>query len=204
MLGWSVASLDDVHQPQAARIVGDRRKTHCVAWRFARKPVAQPARVAAVAQVAFGLEPLAWTRLAPAAVPVAQWEPGSVNPADLVGSLDGHEKRTRHSGILTELDSSRIEVLQQLLAQNPANTFVRYGLAMEFVNTGELDRAVGEFETLLAADPSYSAAYFHGGQTLEKLGRLDQARDFYRRGIAASRDPHAVSEMQAALDILGE
>lgn len=90
-----------------------------------------------------------------------------------------------------------------MLAQNPSNTFVRYGLAMEFVKAGEFDRAVSEFESLLATDPTYSAAYFHGGQTLEKLNRLDQARDFYRRGIEASRDPHARSEMQAALDILG-
>lgn len=90
-----------------------------------------------------------------------------------------------------------------MLAENPANTFVRYGLAMELVNTGELDRAVGEFETLLQTDASYSAAYFHGGQTLEKLGRLDQARDFYRRGLEFSRDAHARSELQAALDILG-
>lgn len=90
-----------------------------------------------------------------------------------------------------------------MLAQNPANTFVRYGLAMELVKSGELDRAVQQFETLLASDPAYSAAYFHGGQTLEKLGRLDQAREIYRRGIEASRDPHARSELQAALDILG-
>jgi tetratricopeptide (TPR) repeat protein len=126
-----------------------------------------------------------------------------VKPAGFLDPFGGHKKRTRHSGILTLLDSSRIETLQQLLAQSPANTFVRYGLAMEFVKAGELDRAVGEFDTLLQTEPSYSAAYFHGGQTLEKLGRLDQARDFYRRGLAASNDAHARSELQAALDILG-
>jgi tetratricopeptide (TPR) repeat protein len=100
--------------------------------------------------------------------------------------------------------ASRIEVLKQLLEQNPASTFARYGLAMEYVNSGALDDAVEEFEAILAADPSYSAAYFHGGQTLEKLARLDEARNFYRRGIAATRDAHARSELQAALDILGD
>ena len=90
-----------------------------------------------------------------------------------------------------------------MLAQDPSSTFARYGLAMECVKAGELASAVAEFETLLAGDPSYSAAYFHGGQTLEKLGRLDEARDAYRRGIAATHDPHARSELQAALDILG-
>jgi tetratricopeptide (TPR) repeat protein len=94
--------------------------------------------------------------------------------------------------------------LQQLLTQDPKNTFMRYGLAMEFVNTGELERAVAEFETVRQTDPSYGAAYYHGGQTLEKLGRLDDARKCYREGVAATRDAHARGELQAALDILGE
>ena len=81
---------------------------------------------------------------------------------------------------------------------------MRYGLAMEYVKSGELQRAVDEFGVILAGDPSYSAAYFHGGQTLEKLGRIDEARDYYRRGIAHSNDAHARSELQGALDILGE
>ena len=100
--------------------------------------------------------------------------------------------------------SSRIDTLKQLLEKNPSSAFARYGLAMEYVNSGALEDAVNEFKAILAADPAYSAAYFHGGQTLEKLGRLEDARDFYRRGAAVTRDPHAQSELQAALDILGD
>ena len=81
---------------------------------------------------------------------------------------------------------------------------MRYGLAMEYVKAGELARAVEEFSAILAGDPAYSAAYFHGGQALEKLGRIDDARDYYRRGIEHSRDPHARSELEGALDILGD
>jgi tetratricopeptide (TPR) repeat protein len=88
--------------------------------------------------------------------------------------------------------------------QNPANTFARYGLAMELVKSGDLAAAVHEFAQVRKTDPSYSAAYFHGGQTLEKLGWLDEAREVYRAGIAQTRDPHARGELQAALDILGE
>lgn len=100
--------------------------------------------------------------------------------------------------------TNRIDTLRDLLAQNPANSFMRYGLAMEYVKAGELAQAVEEFAAILTHDPTYSAAYFHGGQALEKLGRLDDARDYYRRGVANSRDPHAQSELQGALDILGE
>ncbi len=99
--------------------------------------------------------------------------------------------------------STRIETLQQLLAQDPRSTFARYGLAMEYVNSGRLPQAVEAFEAVIATDPLYSAAYYHGGQTLEKMGELDRARALYRQGLAASRDAHARAEMQAALDILG-
>jgi tetratricopeptide (TPR) repeat protein len=99
---------------------------------------------------------------------------------------------------------NRIDILKQMLEADPGNSFARYGLAMERLKSGDLEGSMGEFEALLDRDPNYSAGYFHGGQTLEKLGRLEQARDYYRRGLAVTRDPHARSELQAALDILGE
>jgi tetratricopeptide (TPR) repeat protein len=102
------------------------------------------------------------------------------------------------------LATSRIEQLQQLLAQDPGSSFARYGLAMAYVQLAELEKAIAEFEALLGHDPNYAAAYYHGGQTFEKLGRLDEARDYYRRGLAVVRDPHARGELQAALDILGD
>ena len=100
--------------------------------------------------------------------------------------------------------SSRIDVLRQLLEQDPASNFARYGLAMEYVKAGELETAVAEFRVVAASDPGYSAAYFHGGQALEKLGRLEEARELYQRGVEQSRDSHARAELQAALDILGD
>ena len=69
----------------------------------------------------------------------------------------------------------RIEQLQKLLAEDQTNKLARYGLAMEYIQQGECEQAVAEFETVLRADQGYSAAYFHGGQALEKLGRVEQA-----------------------------
>ena len=102
--------------------------------------------------------------------------------------------------------SNRLEVLKGMLAQNPNDRFARYGLAMEYANSGNLEEAIGEYRTLLAVNPNYSAAYFHGGQTLEKLGRREEARAIYGEGIEATSrngDMHTRSEIQAALDALG-
>ena len=101
--------------------------------------------------------------------------------------------------------TSRLEILKSMVAQNPRDSFSRYGLAMEYRNAGNLDGAVQEFRALIAADRDYVAAYFHGGQTLEKLGEIEEARARYAAGVeAATRkgDPHGRSEMQAALDLL--
>ena len=91
------------------------------------------------------------------------------------------------------------------MAQNPADAFARYGLAMELVKGGELASAVSEFRALLEHNPNYAAAYFHGGQVLEKLGELEQARQLYEKGIEVTGrtgDQHTRSELQAALDML--
>jgi Tfp pilus assembly protein PilF len=101
--------------------------------------------------------------------------------------------------------SSRIDVLKQMVDRNPSDSFSRYGLAMEYANSGELESAMREFRTLLGHNPNYAAGYFHGGQTLEKLGRAGEAKELYRKGIevtTASGDLHTRSELQAALDML--
>ena len=102
---------------------------------------------------------------------------------------------------------TRLDILKGMVAQSPTDSFLRYGLAMEYRNANNPDAALAEFQALIAVNPDYSAAYFHGGQTLERLGRLDEARAMYREGIVAATrkgDLHTRGEMQTALDILGD
>ena len=98
-----------------------------------------------------------------------------------------------------------MEILKSMLAENPRDSFARYGLAMEHVINGEMEQAIAEFGVLLEYNPDYAAAYFHGGQALEKLGRVEDAREMYQKGIEStsrSGDRHTQSELQAALDML--
>jgi predicted Zn-dependent protease len=99
----------------------------------------------------------------------------------------------------------RISMLTELLTQDPNNAFARYGLAMEYSNSGELDRALEEFGRLLSAHRDYTAGYFMAAQTLVKAQRMEEAKKMLKEGIASAqlkRDAHAESEMQAMLEEL--
>jgi len=100
---------------------------------------------------------------------------------------------------------TRLDTLKEMVAQNPNDSFLRYGLAMEYKNAGALEDAARAFQELMAVNPEYAAAYFHRGQVLERMGRIEDAREVYREGIEVTTrkgDLHARSEIQAALDLL--
>lgn len=99
----------------------------------------------------------------------------------------------------------RIKALSELLTQDPNNAFARYGLAMEYANAGNFDRALEEFGKLLEANPEYVPGYHMCAQTLVKAGRNDEARTTLENGILAAQrkgDSHAESEMAAMLEEL--
>lgn len=96
----------------------------------------------------------------------------------------------------------RIAMLKEVLAQNPADAFARYGLAMEYSKGGEVERALEEFRTLLSAHPDYTAGYFMAAQTLAAAGKVSEAKAMLADGIASAQrtgNSHAQSEMEAML-----
>lgn len=101
--------------------------------------------------------------------------------------------------------TDKIARLKEVLALDPKNSFARYGIAMELATRGEIDAALGEFDTLLANDPEYTAGYYMSAQTLSKAGRTGEAVERLKTGIgcaARNGNSHALSEMQAMLDEL--
>ena len=96
----------------------------------------------------------------------------------------------------------KIAMLTQILEQNPADAFARYGLAMEHANQGQTEPALKEFDRLLSNHPDYTAGYFMAAQTLVKAGRTDEAKARLEQGIASAQrtgNQHALSEMEALL-----
>jgi predicted Zn-dependent protease len=99
----------------------------------------------------------------------------------------------------------RVATLKEILAQSPTDAFARYGLAVEYSNSGAIDQALEEFGKLISAHPDYSAGYFMAAQTLAKAERTEEAKRMLVDGIASARrtnNSHAQSEMTAMLDEL--
>lgn len=99
----------------------------------------------------------------------------------------------------------KIAALSEILAQNPADSFARYGLAMAYAAEGRNDEALKEFATATQNNPDYVPAYQMSAQTLIKLGQTDAAKNRLTAGLAACQrtgNTHAASEMQAMLDDL--
>jgi len=96
----------------------------------------------------------------------------------------------------------RVTMLTEILSHNPGDAFARYGLAMEYSKSGEIERALEEFGKLLAAHPDYAAGYFMAAQTLAKAQRIEEAKKMLVDGIESARktgNSHAQSEMDAML-----
>ncbi len=102
--------------------------------------------------------------------------------------------------------TSRREKLEQFVAQRPNDAFARYGLAMECVSAGDLEAARENFAQLVAANPQYVPAYYHYGQLLARLQRIEEAKQTLRTGMDTAKkagDFHALSELEQALNDLG-
>lgn len=105
---------------------------------------------------------------------------------------------------------SRREKIEALLAQEPADPFLRYGLAIEYDNEGRFNNALAQFQGLTQDRPPHVASFFRGAQLLVRLERVDEARTWLRTGIEEARgqgDAHAAGEMSellANLGVLGE
>jgi thioredoxin-like negative regulator of GroEL len=100
---------------------------------------------------------------------------------------------------------TRKQQIEEMLAADPNDPFLRYGLAMEHVSLGDDEAAVHAFEELLAIDPAYVPALMQVSQALIRLGRVDDARTHLSRGIAVARqqgNEHAAEEMQGFLAAL--
>ena len=103
---------------------------------------------------------------------------------------------------MSDQKKSRRQMLEEFVARKPDDSFSRYGLAMECMNSGDPKSAAEHFRALLQRNQEYVPAYLMYAQLLVRESRPDEARAILSSGIAAAQkkgDDHARSEMETLL-----
>ena len=95
----------------------------------------------------------------------------------------------------------RLHYLQNLLIEDPSDSFVKYAIAKEYEKMDDLETAVEKFESLKTDDPEYVGLYYHLAHIYVELDDLPKAIEVYNRGIVIAKkqnDLHALSELMNA------
>lgn len=98
---------------------------------------------------------------------------------------------------------SKIEVFTAMLAEQPENAMIWYGLASEQFKLENWAEAAKSLRQVVSLNPDYTAAYQMLGTALTNTGDLAEAQQAWRDGIeAAGRTGawKAGQHMQALLD----
>lgn len=97
---------------------------------------------------------------------------------------------------------SRREKLEGMLQSSPADSMLRYMLALELEKEGEAERSLVLLNSLMQDVPAYVPAFLMTGQQLARLGRVEDARACYSVGIKEAQqqnNSHAAGEMAGFL-----
>ena len=79
--------------------------------------------------------------------------------------------------------TSRIEIFKQMLANDPINTSVLFGLAKEYEKAGQTSDLIETLERYLAVSEDEGNAYGMLARAYEQSGQRDKAKQVYLRGI---------------------
>ena len=99
--------------------------------------------------------------------------------------------------------ASRIEIFEQMLAGDPDNTMVMFGLAKEYEKAGDDAKVIETLERYLAAADDEGNAYGILARAFERTKQSDKARAAYQGGVEAASShghPSMAEEYRAILE----
>ena len=82
--------------------------------------------------------------------------------------------------------TSRIETFKQILESDPENSLVRFGLANEYLKEERYEEAIAALNDYLQRADDEGAAFGMLARAMERVGRREEAREIYQRGIEAA------------------
>ncbi|HKZ77900.1 MAG TPA: hypothetical protein VJ124_06210 [Pyrinomonadaceae bacterium] len=80
------------------------------------------------------------------------------------------------------MTTSRIEIFQQMLANDPVNSSILFGLAKEYEKAGLNEDLIATLERYLELSEDEGNAYGMLARAYERVNRTEAAKDAYRRG----------------------
>jgi len=82
--------------------------------------------------------------------------------------------------------ASRIEIFEQMLVADPANTAILFGLAKEYEKAGDDAKLIETIERYLAVADDEGNAYGMLAGAYGRMNQPDKARTAYERGVEVS------------------
>jgi Tfp pilus assembly protein PilF len=101
--------------------------------------------------------------------------------------------------------SERLTSLFELYKKDPNDSFVVYGIALEYISKGNYDEAEKYLSEIIAKDSDYLPAYMQLAQVKENLNKIEEAKDIYKKGIEIAKknnELRTASEMEEFLNEL--
>jgi tetratricopeptide (TPR) repeat protein len=96
------------------------------------------------------------------------------------------------------------ETVLRELQEDPNNILALYHLGDLYFRDGKYDKAVENFQKVVAADPSRGYVFFQMGTALSRIGRLEEALDAFAKAIPQLKHPEvAYNNMGIAYGRLG-
>ena len=89
------------------------------------------------------------------------------------------------------MTASRIDIFEQMLAKDPGNTSVLFGLAKEYEKAGRDEKLIETLNRYVEAYDDEGNAFGMLAGAYERMGQRDKAREAYQRGVeTAERHGH--------------
>ncbi|MGB7293583.1 MAG: CDC27 family protein [Thermodesulfobacteriota bacterium] len=98
-----------------------------------------------------------------------------------------------------------MEAFKALVEKNPGNSLNRYGLANEYFKAGRYGEAIDEIRVYFTLKDDEGAAYRMLAEALLKLGRKEEAKEAYIKGIEAAYKhghPGMAEEFDEAIQLI--
>ena len=101
------------------------------------------------------------------------------------------------------MTNPRIQNLQRMLEKHPEDARLRFGLALEYEKAGRWEDVVEQLERYLQQTEDEGNAWGRLGEALRRLGREEEARAAYEKGVEAAerhQHPTMAAEFKEILD----